>query len=75
MGFSDVKENIGMAYLTNDLSVYGVGNDPKFLALQRQFYKALEQYKKWDFIKINRISYVKKEGRLLYTPISFIIFL
>ncbi|XP_071157127.1 beta-lactamase domain-containing protein 2-like [Mytilus edulis] len=46
MGFSDVKDNIGMAYLTNDLSVYGVGNDPKFLALQRQFYKALEQNKK-----------------------------
>lgn len=46
MGFADVKNKVGMAYLTNDLSVYGLGNDPKFIALQTEFYKALELYDK-----------------------------
>ena len=46
MGFADVKNKVGMAYLTNDLSVYGLGNDPKFIALQTEFYKALELFDK-----------------------------
>lgn len=45
MAFSDVKNAVGMAYLTNDLSVYGLGNDPKFLNLQTEFYKVIDTLK------------------------------
>ncbi|XP_063424445.1 beta-lactamase domain-containing protein 2-like [Mytilus trossulus] len=46
MAFGDPIHNIGMAYLTNDLSAFGYGNDPKFLALQKEFYNCLGKIEK-----------------------------
>lgn len=46
MAFGDPIHNIGMAYLTNDLSAFGYGNDPKFLALQKEFYNCLSKIEK-----------------------------
>jgi hypothetical protein len=40
--------NIGIAYLTNDLSVYGFGNDPKFKALEKELYSSLDRITKSD---------------------------
>ncbi|CAC5395577.1 unnamed protein product [Mytilus coruscus] len=46
MAYGDTMNNIGMAYLTNDLSAFGYGNDPKFLALQKEFYNCLNNIEK-----------------------------
>lgn len=43
MAFADTNNTVGMAYLTNDLSVYGIGNDPKFLNLQTEFYNVIDK--------------------------------
>jgi hypothetical protein len=43
MAYADPVNNIGIAYLTNDLSVYGFGNDPKFKALEKELYSSLDR--------------------------------
>lgn len=48
MAYADPVNNIGIAYLTNDLSVYGFGNDPKFKALEKELYSSLDRITKSD---------------------------
>ncbi|KAJ8314686.1 hypothetical protein KUTeg_006836 [Tegillarca granosa] len=45
MAFADVHNEIGMAYVTNHLSIYAFGNDPNFLDLQRVFYECFDKFK------------------------------
>lgn len=45
MAFADVHNEVGMAYVTNYLSIYAFGNDPNFLDLQRVFYECFDKFK------------------------------
>ncbi|KAL4217674.1 hypothetical protein ACF0H5_022416 [Mactra antiquata] len=44
--YADLKNEIGMAYLTNHISVYGMGDDPRFVSLEEEVYAALKDYVK-----------------------------
>ena len=44
IAYADPTNKLGIAYLTNYVSVYGDGNDPRFLDLQSAFYRNLERY-------------------------------
>lgn len=41
---ADPSNKLGIAYLTNYLSVYGSGDDPRFLDLHNALYKNLDRY-------------------------------
>ncbi|KAL4219700.1 hypothetical protein ACF0H5_022270 [Mactra antiquata] len=42
--FADLKNEIGLAYVTNHISLYGLGDDPRFLSLEKEVYAALDAY-------------------------------
>ncbi|KAL4217717.1 hypothetical protein ACF0H5_022458 [Mactra antiquata] len=44
--YADLKNEIGMAYLTNHISVYGTGDDPRYVSLEEEVYAALKDYVK-----------------------------
>ncbi len=40
-GYGDLTHQLGFSFLTNSLSQHDVGNDPRFLQLQRAMYASL----------------------------------
>ncbi|XP_069121987.1 beta-lactamase domain-containing protein 2-like [Argopecten irradians] len=46
MSNADLKHQLGLAYITNHLSQYSFGDDPKYLALQSATYKCLQKHSK-----------------------------
>lgn len=43
--FADLQNNIGLAYVTNHLSIHGKNDDPRYLKLQNALYKDLVKLK------------------------------
>jgi len=41
---ADPHNNLSIAYLTSHLSIYELGDDPRFLDVQRGVYNKLEKY-------------------------------
>ena len=46
MGYADADHHIGWAYLTNFHSIYAIGDDPKYLALERAIYECVQDIEK-----------------------------
>ncbi|XP_033760354.1 beta-lactamase domain-containing protein 2-like [Pecten maximus] len=46
MANADLAHNLGLAYITNHLSEYTFGDDPKYLALQKATYNCLQKHSK-----------------------------
>ncbi|OWF54642.1 Beta-lactamase domain-containing protein 2 [Mizuhopecten yessoensis] len=46
MANADVANHLGLAYITNHLSEYSFGDDPKYLALQKATYNCLHKHSK-----------------------------
>ncbi|XP_060064309.1 beta-lactamase domain-containing protein 2-like isoform X2 [Ylistrum balloti] len=46
MANADLKNHLSVAYITNHLSEYAFGDDPKYLALQKATYNCLEKHSK-----------------------------
>ena len=44
MGLSDPTNQLGYAYLTNFVSMYGMGDDPRYVDLERALYDCLDDY-------------------------------
>lgn len=40
----DLDNHLGIAYVTNYLSMYSFGDDPRFLDLEQELYKCLDDY-------------------------------
>ncbi|XP_060563872.1 beta-lactamase domain-containing protein 2-like [Ruditapes philippinarum] len=45
VAMADLKNSIGVAYLTNYLSMYAFGDDPRYVDLENELYKSLDSYK------------------------------
>ena len=43
MAYADVEKGLGWAYLTNYHSLYAIGDDTRYLALEKAMYDALEE--------------------------------
>ncbi|WAQ96287.1 LACT2-like protein [Mya arenaria] len=46
IGGADPKASLGFGYVTNHLSIYGVGDDPRYVGLEQIVYKCLKDYDK-----------------------------
>ena len=46
MGYADIEKGLGWAYLTNYHSLYAIGDDPRYLALEKAIYESLEDVEK-----------------------------
>ena len=44
MAYADPTNRLGIAYLTNYVSVYPAGTDPRFKDLERAVYRNLDRY-------------------------------
>jgi hypothetical protein len=44
VAMGDLKNNIGISYLTNHMSTYGFGDDPRYVDLENELYKSLDNY-------------------------------
>lgn len=42
----DIKNNIGISYLTNHLTIHGVGDDPRYTDLEQALYETIESLEK-----------------------------
>ena len=45
MAHADLHNNLGIAYLTNHLTIHGAGDDPRFKALEEAIYKSISTLK------------------------------
>ncbi|KAL4219535.1 hypothetical protein ACF0H5_022111 [Mactra antiquata] len=44
VGMADLHNNVGFMYITNHISIYGLGDDPRYLDLEIGMYKCLDNY-------------------------------
>ena len=44
MGLADPSNQLGYAYLTNYISIYGMGDDPRYNDLENALYNCLDDY-------------------------------
>ena len=44
MGLADPSNQLGYAYLTNYITMYGMGDDPRYLDLEKALYECLDDY-------------------------------
>ena len=44
VGLADPRNQLGYAYLTNYISMYGMGDDPRYLDLEGALYDCLDDY-------------------------------
>jgi CubicO group peptidase (beta-lactamase class C family) len=44
VAMADMKNNLGIAYLTNFISLHGLGDDPRYVDLENELYKSLDKY-------------------------------
>ena len=44
VAMADLTNSLGLSYLTNFISIYGMGDDPRYLDLERATYECLENY-------------------------------
>jgi hypothetical protein len=42
----DIKNNIGISYLTNHLTIHGVGDDPRYQDLEKILYETIAELEK-----------------------------
>ena len=45
-GYGDLEHNLGFAYLTNNLCQYELGDNPRFLRLQKAMYECVFEIEK-----------------------------
>ena len=43
VAYADLKNNLGIAYLTNHLTIHGVADDPRFISLERAIYRCVSR--------------------------------
>ncbi len=46
MGYADPEHHLGWAYLTNYQSIYAIGDDPRYLALESAMYECVVNIEK-----------------------------
>ena len=46
IGYGDLEHNLGFAYLTNNLCQYSMGQNPRFLRLQKAMYESVLEIEK-----------------------------
>ena len=44
VAMADLNNGLGLAYLTNFVSIYGMGDDPRYLDLEAATYQYLDTY-------------------------------
>ena len=44
VGLADPSNQLGYAYLTNYISIYGMGDDPRYNDLENALYECLDEY-------------------------------
>ncbi|XP_045194798.2 beta-lactamase domain-containing protein 2-like [Mercenaria mercenaria] len=44
VAMADLSNRLGIAYLTNYISMYGMGDDPRYVDLENELYKCLDNY-------------------------------
>ena len=43
MGYSDPSHNLGIGFLTNYRSIFAIGDDPRYLELERAIYACAKE--------------------------------
>lgn len=46
VGMADPSNQLGFMYITNHISIYGLGDDPRYYDLEMQLYACLNVYLK-----------------------------
>ena len=46
VAFADKKNSLGVGYVTNFMSIYGLGDDPRYLPLEEAIYESVRLLKK-----------------------------
>ena len=46
IGYGDLEHNLGFAYLTNNLCFYEIGDNPRFLKLEKAMYECVLEIEK-----------------------------
>lgn len=46
VGMADPANQLGFMYITNHISIYGLGDDPRYIDLETELYKCLDNYMK-----------------------------
>ena len=41
----DIHNGLGIAYITNHLTIHGIGDDPRYMDLEKALYNALDKLK------------------------------
>ena len=44
VGLADPSNQLGYAYLTNYITMYGMGDDPQYLDLEKALYECLDDF-------------------------------
>lgn len=42
VGMADPTNKLGFMYITNHISIYGLGDDPRYLDLEKEIYRCLD---------------------------------